>query len=46
MMMYSSLFFTVSIFGDFIEVANSAKIKPTQKIPDIQFIKKALLYHM
>ena len=27
----------VSIFGDFREVANSAKIKPTRKIPDIRY---------
>ena len=30
------LFFAVSIFGDFRELANSAKIKPTRKIPDIR----------
>ena len=29
------LFFALSIFGNFREVANSAKIKPTRKIPDI-----------
>ena len=27
----------MSIFGDFREVANSAKIKPTRKIPDIRY---------
>ena len=27
----------MSIFGDFMEVANLAKIKPTQKIPDIRY---------
>ena len=32
------LFFAVSIFGNFREVANSGKIKPTQKIPDIRYI--------
>ena len=31
------LFFAVSIFGDFREVANSAKIKPTRKISDIRY---------
>ena len=37
------LFFTVSIFGDFREVANWAKIKPMRKIPDIpyKFLKLA-----
>ena len=30
---YYGLFFAVSIFGDFREVANSAKIKPTRKFP-------------
>ena len=29
-------FFAVSIIGDFSEVANSAKIKPKRKIPDIR----------
>ena len=29
------LFFAVSIFDDFREVENSAKMKPTQKIPDV-----------
>ena len=29
----------MSIFGDFREVANSAKIKPTRKIPDISFFE-------
>ena len=31
------LFFAVSSFLDFREVANSAKIKPSWKIPDIQY---------
>ena len=36
------LFFAVSIFGDFREVANSAKIKPTRKIPDILYFANVL----
>ena len=32
----------MSIFGDFREVANSAKIKPTQKIPDIRYVNLTL----
>ena len=32
---YSRVYFSLSIFGNFSEVANLAKIKPTQKIPDI-----------
>ena len=31
------LFFTVSIFSELRKVANSAKIKPTRKIPDIRY---------
>ena len=31
------LFFAVSIFGDFRKVANSAKIKPMRKTPDIRY---------
>ena len=35
--MLYGLFFAVSIFSDFRLVANSAKIKPMQKIPDIRY---------
>ena len=34
--MYSRVYFSLSSFGDFREVANSAKIKPSRKIPYIQ----------
>ena len=37
------LFFAVSIFGDFKEVANSAKIKPTRKIPDIRYYYRHII---
>ena len=38
-------FFAVSIFGDFGEVANSAKIKPARKIPDILYYWQRLYFH-
>ena len=34
----NGLFFAVSIFGDFREVANLVKIKHTRKIPDVRYI--------
>ena len=36
-------FFAVSIFDDIREVANSAKIKPIRKIPDIQYQVECVL---
>ena len=38
MKMYGRVYFSLSIFGDFREVANSSKIKPTRKIPDIRYV--------
>ena len=35
------LFFVMSIFGNFREVVNSAKIKPTRKIPAIRYVSQA-----
>ena len=35
---YSRVYFSLSIFGDFRVVANSAKIKPTRKIHGIQYL--------
>ena len=37
------LIFAVSIFCDFWEVANSVKIKPTRKIPDIWYVREKIL---
>ena len=34
---YRRVYFSLSIFCDFREVANSAKIKPTRKIPEIWY---------
>ena len=39
------LFNAVSIFSNFRKVANSVKIKPTRKIPDIQYNIKNILAH-
>ena len=39
------LFFTVSIYGDFKEVPNSVKIKPTRKIPDVWYVTYFVTLH-